>query len=138
MGILSDIEAAGDSDAGDLLRDPRGYIFSAVAIWVVKNVFIGPSVFILAMIEDAGTRIQDAIAMVDASVSSGVSPAARGLSSAWDSVITGLSAPLVDAGLGAPTAVSLVTVLILVVVVTVVVLLARIALDVIPGGGAFL
>ena len=136
--VKSALRSIGGDDAVSLVSNPMAYIFSAVALWVVKNVFVQPSLWFIALIEEAGVRIQDAISIAEGSVFSALAPVSSGLSDSWDYVIGGLSASFVDAGLGAPLAASVATAVILVVLVTVVVLVARILLDVIPGGGAFL
>lgn len=119
-------------------EDPRGWVTTLIAGWIVNNVFLRPVLTLLdmgaaalAVVENyyawwrhdwqvAGVHVLDAVLGSVATVRL-----------ALVTVVT-------EAGLAAPIAVMLVNVVLVVLLVTVVVLIGRVVIDAIPGGGAFL
>jgi hypothetical protein len=139
--VVSGIRAIAGDDAGEtlsLLRNPVAYIMGAVATWVVKNVFIGPSTWLLAMIDTAFASLRDAWATVDTTVDGALSTAGAAFVNGPEMAIQALATAIESAGLAAPLATTIATMLFVAVVAGVLVLLVRILVDIVPGGGAFL
>jgi hypothetical protein len=121
-----------------LVRNPVGYVFGAIAVWIIKNVFIKPSLFFLGLINQGTSIIEGAIATADSSLTLGFSRAGAGILGVRQVVEGALISALMNAGIAAPFAATIIAVIYLIAVVVVSYLLVRIILDVIPGGGALI
>jgi hypothetical protein len=129
-------DAFGDR-ALDLLRNPVSFIFGAIATWVVKNVFIGPSKWVLALIDFAFARVDSSLATAGVSVDGALATAGAAFVSGPETAVAALRSAMTAAGLAAPIASTLSVGLLLALVGGFVYVLVRILLDVVPGGGAF-
>lgn len=135
---VPDLSRDEQSAANSLLKDPRGYIFGAIALWIIKNVFIKPSLWVLAGMDLIGTNTTNAITLIDETMTRSFTIAGIQLYLLPQLAFNAASNALVEAGLGAPIAAAVIATIFVIAIVTLSYFTARVILDAIPGGGAIL
>lgn len=127
----------GKSSLREFLNDPKGFVVSLVLTWFITNVIVRPTAWFVAYVDWA---VETAMGTVESSVKLSLSQAGGTLVQSVLGTIRGVNRPienaLMQAGLGAPLATTVILVVEAVIVTTILVLLVRIVLDAIPGGGA--
>lgn len=124
-----------------LVTNPVTYIAGAIATWVVTNLLLRPLGVFADVTATATGYVRgsfDGAFAAAAGGLEGVSTAIVGPNGAIAAVFDPLQASMTSLGIAAPLATTLTTAVLGAVVTMVIFVVARVLIDLIPGGGAFL
>ncbi|MEA1931183.1 MAG: hypothetical protein U9O06_06515 [Euryarchaeota archaeon] len=125
-------------DARTLLNNPRGFILTVVVTWVVKNVFIKPAQWVLAMIDWLFGFLTGSLTDAQTTVLEGIAPVGDRLLALPVGIHNGLESVISRAGLAAPIVTSVAVVIEVVALVTIAYMVGRVLIDILPGGGGLI
>jgi|GEM_PF-1796194 len=137
-GLLDDFaDSVGglSQSAKALLSNPQGFILVSVATWIVKNVFIEPSLWVLNLIDWGYAALGNAITDAQLAVLGGLAPVGEKILGIPRSFHAGLEGAIANAGLAAPFVTTAAVVVEVVLLVAVSYAAARILIDIVPGLG---